>query len=226
MANIGIILGKSGSGKSTSLKTLNPDETVVFNVLKKRLPFKGSRELFNTEKNNFFNMDSLPDLMNYLQSISDNAPHVKTVVIDDAIYLMRKEYFKRAKEAGYTKYTELAQHFQQLISLCENMREDMNVFLLLHSEDVISDNSIIEYKVSTIGKLLDSQYNPVEVVPIVLYSSVIYDEHGKASYGFFTHRHKEGTTVIPAKSPDGMFDQDFIPNDLGAVVKAIDAYYN
>ena len=90
MANIGIILGKSGSGKSTSLKTLNPEETVVFNVLKKRLPFKGSRELFNTEKNNFFNMDSLPDLMNYLQSISDNAPHVKTVVIDDAIYLMRK----------------------------------------------------------------------------------------------------------------------------------------
>lgn len=139
---------------------------------------------------------------------------------------MRKEFFKRAKETGYNKFVELAQHFQQLISMCENLREDMNVFLLLHSEDIVSDNTIVEYKVATVGRLLDDKYNPVEVVPIVLYSAVVYDGQGKASYGFYTHRHKEGATVIPAKSPDGMFEEDFIPNDLGAVVKAIDAYYN
>ena len=136
-----------------------------------------------------------------------------------------KEYFKRAKETGYSKYTELAMHFQQIISTIENMRDDINVFLILHSEDIQSDKTTVGYKVSTIGQLLDSQYNPVEVVPMVLYSSVQYDDKGQAKYGFYTHRFKDGTIEIPAKTPDGMFEEDFIPNDLGYVVKAMNEYY-
>ena len=131
----------------------------------------------------------------------------------------------RAKESGYGKYTELAAHFQQIISVCEGLREDLNVFFILHSEDVTSDNSITGYKVSTIGKLLDSQYNPIEVVPMVLYASVKYDEKGNPAYGFYTHATKEGSVEIPAKSPDEMFTENFIPNDLGAVVKAMTEYY-
>lgn len=123
------------------------------------------------------------------------------------------------------KYTELAQHFQQIISTCEKMREDLNVFLVLHSEDITSDNTTTGYKVSTIGKLLDTQYNPVEVVPMVLYSSVKYDDKGNASYGFYTHRIKEGNVEIPAKTPAEMFEEDFIPNDLGLVVKKMAEYY-
>ena len=106
------------------------------------------------------------------------------------------------------------------------MRDDLNVFFILHSEDVTSDNSITGFKVSTIGKLLDSQYNPVEVVPMVLYAAVKYDEKGVPSYGFYTHACKEGSIEIPAKSPLGMFEEDFIPNDLGVVVKAMNEYYN
>lgn len=102
----------------------------------------------------------------------------------------------------------------------------MNIFFILHSEDVTSDNTTVGYKVATIGKLLDTQYNPVEVVPMVLYSSVKYDDKGNANYGFYTHRVKEGTVEIPAKSPADMFDQDFIPNDLEIVVKAMNEYYN
>ena len=146
-------------------------------------------------------------------------------LIDDMIYIMRKEYFRRAKEAGYQKYTELAQHFQQIISTCENLREDLNIFFILHSEDIMSDNSITGYKVSTIGKLLDSQYNPVEVVPMVLYSDIQYDDKGNATYGFYTHRTMKGTVEIPAKSPDGLFEEGFIPNDLALVIKAMNEYY-
>lgn len=124
------------------------------------------------------------------------------------------------------KYTELAQHFQQIISTCENLRDNLNVFFILHSEDVQSDKTTVGYKVSTIGQLLDSQYNPVEVVPMVLYSDVIFDDKGKPSYGFYTHTCVEGTIKIPAKSPDGMFNEDFIPNDLGLVTKAMNEYYN
>jgi ABC-type phosphate transport system ATPase subunit len=157
MANICMILGKSGTGKSTSIKTLDPKETVVLNVLRKRLPFKGSASIYNRESKNLFNVDEYTEIINMLNSIDEKAKHVKNIIIEDMTYIMRKEYFKRAKENGYTKYTELAQHFQQIISTCENMREDVNVFFILHSEDVQSDKVNVGYKVSTIGALIDNQ---------------------------------------------------------------------
>lgn len=224
MANVIMLLGKSGTGKSTSIKTLNPDETIIVNVLGKRLPFKGSTSLYSKEKKNMFRLDDYNQVVKLLEQI-DKLPNIKNVVIDDSIYIMRKEYFARAKEVGYGKYTELAQHFQQIVSLCEKMRENINVFLILHSEDIQSDNITTGYKVSTIGKLLDNQYNPIEVVPMVLYSSVKYDDKGNATYGFYTHRTKEGSVEIPAKTPADMFEEDFIPNDLGLVVKAMNDYY-
>ena len=102
MANCVILLGKSGTGKSTSIKGLNPKETVVINTLKKRLPFKGSSTLYNEENKNLFNIDDYNSVINYLISISQKATYVKNVVLDDSIYVMRKEYFKRAKETGLT----------------------------------------------------------------------------------------------------------------------------
>nr|DAF63755.1 MAG TPA: hypothetical protein [Podoviridae sp. ctz6O13] len=123
------------------------------------------------------------------------------------------------------KYTELAQHFQSIIQTCELLRDDLNIFLMLHCEDVVSDGGIIGYQVATVGKLLITQYNPVECVPMVLFSAVQYDDKGTASYGFYTHRCKVGSIEIPAKSPDGMFEEDFIPNDLSLVVKAMHEYY-
>lgn len=103
MANVCMILGKSGTGKSTSLKTLNPKETVVLNVLKKRLPFKGSNSLYNKESKNLFEVEDYAQTVTLLGNIGKSAAHVKNVIIDDMIYIMRKEYFKRAKEAGYGK---------------------------------------------------------------------------------------------------------------------------
>lgn len=225
MANCAIILGKSGTGKSTSIKNLDPKETIIINVLKKKLPFKGSNSLYNTDNKNMFLISDYTALISLLGSINSNAPHVKNIIIDDMIYIMRKEYFARAKENGYGKYTELAQHFQQIIQTCENLRENINVFFILHSEDVQSDKVNVGFKVSTIGSLIDNQYNPVEVVPMVLYSAIKYDDKGNATYGFYTHRCMEGTVEIPAKSPADMFEEDFIPNDLNIVIKAMNEYY-
>lgn len=141
-------------------------------------------------------------------------------------YIRYSLFFYENKSIKDGKYTELAQHFQAIIQTIEKMREEVNVFLILHSEDVQSDKVTTGYKVSTIGALLDNQYNPVEVVPMVLYSSIKYDDKGNASYGFYTHRFMEGTVEIPAKTPADMFDADFIPNDLAIVVKAMEEYYN
>ena len=224
MANVVMLLGKTGTGKTTSIRTLNPEETIIINVLGKKLPFRGSDGLYNAEKKNLFRVEDYQQLINLLQAC-DKQPHIKNIILDDCIYIMRKEYFKRAKETGYGKYTELAQHFQQIISTCEQMRGDINVFMILHSEDVQSDKTTVGYKVSTIGQLIDNQYNPMEVVPMVLYSAIKFDEKGKPTYGFYTHASMEGTIQIPAKTPNEMFEEDFIPNDLGAVVKAMNEYY-
>ena len=218
-------MGKSGTGKSTSIKGLDPKETVVINTLRKRLPFKGSASMYNAENKNLFNLENYTDVIRYLELIDSKATHIKNIVLDDSIFIMRKEFFSRAKEAGYGKFTELAAHFQQIIAKCETLRENLNVFFILHSEDIVSDGAIVGFKVATVGKMLDSQYNPIEVVPMVLYSAIKYDSKGVAQFGFYTHACKEGNTEIPAKTPDGMFEEDFIPNDLGVVVKAMDEYY-
>lgn len=102
MANICLILGKSGTGKSTSIKGLNPKETVIINVLKKRLPFKGSNSAYNEKNNNIFNVEDYSTINTYLSSINKNATYVKNVVLDDITYVMRKEYFKAAKVNGLT----------------------------------------------------------------------------------------------------------------------------
>lgn len=225
MANICMILGKSGTGKSTSIKTLKPEETVVVNLLNKKLPFKGSAKMYSTEKKNMFKLSEYQDIVSLIGNISSHATHVKTVIIDDMIYMMRKEYFKRAKESGYGKYTELAMHFQNVVQACEQAREDLNIFFILHSEDVQSDKVHTGFKVSTIGNLLDTQYNPIEVVPMVLYSNIRYNDKGEPEYGFYTNKFKEGAVEIPAKSPEGMFEDLFIPNDLEYVTKIMNEYY-
>lgn len=226
MANICLILGKSGTGKSSSIKSLNPEETIIFNILKKKLPFKGSSKLYNTEKKNLFNLDSYSEIIQYLEGISAKVPTCKNIIIDDATYIMRKEYFKSAKISGYNKFIDMASHFQSIIQTAENMREDINLFIIMHCEEIMSDNIIIGYKPSTVGKLIDSSYNPTEVVPMLLFANTKYDENKKPIYGFHTQKCLEGLIEIPAKSPEGMFEEDYIPNDLQYVVDKMNEFYN
>ena len=225
MSNLVLIMGESGSGKSTSVKGLNPKETVIFNILGKRLPFKGSASLYNEANKNLFKIDDWQTVVNYLKSIDEKAPHVKNVVIDDAIYIMRTEFFNRSKERGFDKYNELADHFRRIIATCGSLRDDLNIFMLLHTETVEADGSIVGYKSSSVGKLLDKMYRPEENVTITLFAQPKYNDKGIPEYGFYTHKMRVNGIEIPAKTPDGMFESDFIPNDLGYVIKSMEEYY-
>ena len=155
MSNFAIILGDTGCGKSTSIKSLNPKETVIINVLGKRLPFKGSNSMYNAENKNLFVINDYNNILSMLDAINNSATHVKNVVLDDAIYVMRTEFFDRSKERGYDKYNELADHFRKIIAKCSSLRNDLNVFMLLHIENVESDGSLVGYKSASVGKLLD-----------------------------------------------------------------------
>lgn len=225
MSNLVLILGESGSGKSTSIKTLNPDETVVFNVLGKRLPFQGSAAKYNVEKNNLFKIDEWNTVIQYVESISNNAKKIKNIVIDDAIYIMRTEFFNRSKERGFDKYNELADHFRKIIATCASQRDDLNIFMLLHVESIEADGSIIGYKSSSVGKLLDKMYRPEENTAIVLFAQPKFNDKGVAEFGFYTHKMKLNGVELPSKTPDGMFEEDWIPNDLGLIVQKMNKYY-
>ena len=225
MSNLVIVLGYSGTGKSTSIKTLNPQETVILNVLGKDLPFKGSRANYTREKKNLIQSAKWDSISAMMQSISKNMPNIHNIVIDDAIYIMRTEFFDRSKETGFNKYNELADHFRKIIADGNSLRNDITVFMMLHTETVEADGSVIGYKASTVGKLLDKMYNPLESVSITLFAQPKYDEKGKPEFGFWTHPMKVNGIEIPAKSPAEMFEEDFIPNSLQLVLDKMHEYY-
>lgn len=226
MSNLVLILGESGSGKSTSIKTLDPKETIVFNILGKRLPFKGSASMYNTNNQNLYKIDDWQTIITYLQGISDKATNIKNIVIDDGTYIMRTEFFNRSKERGYDKYNELADHFRRIIATCGSLRDSLNIFMMLHTEPIEADGSIIGYKSSSVGKLLDKMYRPEENTAITLFAQPKYNDKGIPSYGFYTHRMKVDGIELPSKTPEDMFEEDWIPNDLGLIVKAMQEYYN
>ena len=219
MANCIMVLGKTGSGKSYSIRNLDPAKTVVISVLDKPMLWNKDKRYSKGNKNLFSCSDYL-SVISLITNISEKAENIKNIIIDDMIYVMTKEFFKRAKETGYGKYTEFGMHFQQVIEACEKARDNMNIFFMLHAEEVFSDKIHVGYKARTIGQLVDSSYNPMEVVTILLFADKKYDENGKAQYGFYTHNFMRGSVEIPAKSGD-LFEDDWIPNDLNLVVEAL-----
>lgn len=225
MSKVSIILGEMGTGKSYSLRTLDIESTYIIECIPtKELPFRGSDEYIKRKHIVYANEHS--ECINALRLVSEKCPQIKNIIIDDAIYAMRNENFRRASQKSYDKFTEMAQHFQQLIVTCGQLREDIRVFLVLHSEPVTdADKNIIGYKAATVGKMLDNQYNPLETVAVVLYSDIVFNEEGNAQYGFYTRKKRVGQVILPCKSPEGMFDEDFISNDLNAVINAMNKYY-
>lgn len=227
MSNLTVILGPTGSGKSTSIRNLNPKETVILalKAIDKPLPFKGSRKIYSTENKNYFALKDYDEIINYMNSISKNLQNVHNIILEDATYIMRTEFFDRVDERGFDKYNALADHFRKIISKGTSLRQDINVFMILHTDTEEQDGSIVGYKAATVGKLLDKMYNPLESVTTTLLAIPKYDNDGNPTYGFYTHRCKVGGIVLPAKSPDGMFEEDFIPNDLQYVVDKMNEYY-
>ena len=223
MAKTILICGKTGTGKTSSVRTLNPKETVIFRVINRTLPFKFAGK-YSKELKNLFLTSTYDEVLKGLEW-ANKQPNIKNVVITDGTYIIRQEYFKKANQAGYNKYTEFAMHMQQILKAIQNLRDDIKVFMEYHVESNVTDSGATEYKPSTVGKLLDSQYNILENIDIVLFASPQYEDK-EIKYGFYTNRTLDRVGAeIPAKSPFGMFEELYIPNDLALVAKKIDEYY-
>lgn len=206
-----LVIGRSGSGKTYSLKNFKKDEVGIISVEKGRLPFKS--DLIVTK---IPNLES-PELQSYealnraryawvMSAIIKTDKRV--VVVDDSQFMLVNELFDRAMEKGYDKFTSMAANFRNLIHSINNLEdEDKIVYLLHHSE---TDGNGIE-KAKTIGKMLDEKLSVEGCFDIVLYCE---------DHKFFT----QANSISTAKSPEGMFELE-IPNDLKAVDTAIRQYY-
>lgn len=188
-----LILGQSGSGKSTSLRNFKSNEITHINVMGKPLPFKG--RFAHT-----VNTDSYSEITKTLKHLE-----TKIAVIDDAQYLMANEFMRRALERGYDKFTEIANNFWTLVNtVITELPYDVRVYFLMHIERSEDGGE----KVKTIGKLLDEKITVEGMFTIVL-KSVVKD----GVYSFTTQNSGKDTV----KSPLGMFDSYEIPNDLKVV---------
>jgi len=216
------IVGQTGTGKSTSIKHLNPKETYIINVAKKELPFKGAEKLYNAEAKNYKEVDDANEITRLLRTISDKAPHIKNIIIEDSNYIMGFNMLARATEVGFTKFTIMAKDMVELFREARRLRDDLKVFYFTHPETIEDGGEIIGYKIKTAGKLIDNQIVLEGLLTVCLYTYVEESKDGSATYNFVTNRYKK----YPAKSPDGMFAEIKIPNNLQEVVNAIDEYYN
>ena len=194
------IVGKSGTGKTTSLRNFEPSEVSVFNVAGKPFPFRKKLPCMNNA-----NYDSI---MNYI--VRPNGK--KVYVIDDSQYLMAFDCFDKAKVSGWDKWLDMAVNFEKLIRTVVNSTPKDTIVYFLHHSELCDDGT---YKMKTIGKMLDEKMVLEGRVSIVLYTAV--DAQG---YWFVTNT--DGTNT--AKSPMEMFERK-IPNDLKFVDKTIREYY-
>ncbi len=195
-----LILGESGSGKSASLRNFEAEDVSIFNVAGKPLPFRKKLP-----------MKSTSDYSAIISSIQKSGK--KSFVIDDSQYLMCFESFRKAKETGYNKFTDMALNFYNLVQfVIQRTPLDVIVYFLQHTE---TDSATGKVKAKTLGKMLDSQLTLEGLFSIVL----ICNTDGK-NHQFITQ--SDGYTT--AKSPMGLFP-DVIDNDLKAVDTAIRDYY-
>jgi AAA domain len=215
------IVGATGTGKSTAIKHLNPKETYIINVAKKELPFKGSEKLYNRDSQNYKEIDDANEITRQLKAISEKAPQIKNIIIEDSNYIMGFNMVAKATETGFTKFSLMAKDMVELFKEARKLRDDIKVFYITHPETIEDGGDIVGYKIKTAGKLIDNQVLLEGLLTVCLYTLVEENKDGSANYHFITNRYKK----FPAKSPDGMFDELKIPNDLAYVAKKIDEYY-
>lgn len=213
MSIVTLIMGESGTGKSTSIRTLDPAETFIINVLDKPLPFKEFKKNYvQKEGGNYLATDNCATILAALRAINEKRPTVKTIIIDDFQYIMANEFMRRAQESGWGKFTDIGQNAWKIVHECAKLRGDLSVFIMSHTET----DSNGRHKCKTIGKMLDEKITLEGMFTVVLHSLVT-----ESGYKFLTQH--DGAHI--AKAPFGMFDTDMIDNDLSAVKKAMTAYF-
>lgn len=215
MSIASMILGESGTGKSASLRNLNPAETLLIQAVRKPLPFKSKDWTYCTKENPngaIFCTDQSHTIVSAMQRTSKDI-----IVIDDFQYILSNEFMRRVndKEVGnqaFAKYNEIAKNAWDILMAASSLPDHKRVYILAHTQT----DDFGKTKVKTIGKLLDEKITPEGLLTIVMRSMVINEQY------IFTTKNNGSDTV---KTPIGLFEDLHIANDLMEVDKSIKQYY-
>lgn len=205
-----LVLGESGTGKSASMRNLDPTTTLLIQAVKKPLPFRSAGWGYfgaDNPKGNVFVTDDHAHIIRLMQKTGR-----KAIVVDDFQYVLANEYMRRTAETGYQKFTDIAKHAWEIFNAANDLPADVRVYFLSHTETDQHGTT----KVKTIGKMLDEKITVEGLFSIVLRTLVV-DQH----YQFSTRNNGSDTV----KSPMGLFADERIDNDLQAVDAAICDYY-
>lgn len=202
-----LILGESGTGKSTSLRNLDPAQTLLIQAIRKPLPFRSKDWKPVKEGGNIIVTDQASDIIKAMRKTTR-----QVIVIDDWQYILANEYMRRTDETGYAKFTEIGRKAWDILTAASDLDAGKRVYILAHTQSDEHGRS----RIKTIGKMLDEKITPEGMFSIVLNTAV---QNG--NYLFATRNNGSNTT----KSPIGLFDDELIDNDLAAVDAAIFTYY-
>lgn len=209
------IMGESGSGKTTSMRDLDPKSTFYIDCDKKGLSWKGWRNQYSFEKLNYMATDTIGTVEQILDKINtqDNMKHIKVIVIDTLNGLMVADEVRRMKEKGYDKWQDLAQCVWELLDKLYTLREDLTIIVVCHSQTQKDEDGYVFTRIKTSGKKLDKLSVETKL------TTVLYAIAKDGEYVFQTKANNS-----TAKTPMGAFEADEIPNNIVDVLKALKDY--
>jgi len=207
-----VIIGKSGTGKSASLRNLDPSQCLLIQAVDKPLPFKSRgwirRDPVAKNAFNVFRTDSAAEICKAIGKTSK-----KVIIVDDFQYVLANELMRRSDERGYDKFSDIARHGWDVFQAATSRPADVRVYILSHSDE----DEQGRVKLKTIGKMLDEKIVLEGLVTMVLRTEVM-----DGNYYFRTRNNGSDST----KSPMGMFNEERIANDLQVVDDAIRTFYD
>jgi hypothetical protein len=214
MARTILVIGESGSGKTTSIRNLDYKTTFVFDCDRKGLSFKSWKKFYNVENKNYLATSNIDSIWACLKRINNqDLTHIKTVIIDTLNGIMIDDEFKRMNEKNYDKWQDLAASIYGLVTNINDLREDLTVVCMAHSQTERDDSGYAFTRMKTSGKKLD------KICVESKFTTVLLAKVENGSYLFETHANHS-----TAKTPMGLFEEKTIPNDIVKVIDALKEY--
>jgi hypothetical protein len=226
MSNVICLAGLSNTGKSTSLKYLEPSETFIVSCTNKQLQIPGFRKKYikvsiedNKLVGNWLVSNDYARIAKILKVVSQSRPDIKTVVIDDLNYLLSNEIMNSAEEKGYEKFTRQAKNYYDIINNAQSLRDDLTVVMISH---IINDGTDIEpfWKLYTSGKMLDKTVNLDGLFSYIIYTDKYVDENDEVQYRFMTKTNGNDT----CRSVAGCFADKYIEPNMKLVIDTINKF--
>lgn len=214
MSKAYVVMGESGSGKTTAMRTLNPDETYYIDCDGKGLSWKGWREQYNADRKNYFRSDDQYKIIARMQDISDKCPKIHNIVIDTINSIMVADERRRLNEKTYDKWSDLAWSVYDICVAASKLRDDLNVIVLAHTQTEVDENTGERFtRILTNGKKLN------KIGLEKYFTTVLLTKATENGFVFETRANRS-----TAKTPYGAFETTEIPNDMQAVLDALKDY--